>query len=120
MPAIGVTDQVALSGMGAGLALDVTARLLDAVQGQPTVAIAGFAFVIGHILGVVLLGIALWRASILPGWAGLLLSISQPAHLFFALIVPNHLLDGCAWGLTALGFALAARAIFRTPEGISS
>jgi len=41
------------------------------------------------------------------------LSVSQPLHAFFALVVPNHPLDGCAWALTAVGFALAVR----TPEG---
>jgi hypothetical protein len=104
VPAISVADHIAVAGTN----VDVTARLLDAVQQQPTITIAGIVFVVGHILGVVLLGIALWRAGILPGWAGALLSVSQPLHLVFAVIAPNHLLDGCAWGLTALGFAIAA------------
>ncbi len=72
-------------------------------------------FVIGHIVGVVLLGIALWRGGILPGWARFILAISQPLHLVFAVIAPNQLLDGCAWLLTAIGFALAAVSVPRTP-----
>ena len=115
LPVVGIADQVALFGSRAGLGPDVTVRLLDEAQRQPTIVVAGLVFVVGHIVGVVLLGIALWRAGILPGWAGLLLSISQPLHLIFAIAAPNHLLDGCAWGLTAVGFALAARAILGTP-----
>ena len=119
LPMVGVTDDVALSGVRSGLPSAEIVRLLDEVQRQPAIAVAGLMFVIGHILGVVLLGIALWRAGVLPGWAGLLLSISQPLHAFWTLVVPNHLLDGCAWGLTAVGFALAARVIANTPGGHS-
>jgi hypothetical protein len=111
LPVVGVADDVALAGARSGLTAAEVGRLLDVVQGQSAIAVAGLLFVVGHILGVVLLGIALWRAGVLPGWAGLLLSGSQPLHAFFALVVPNHLLDSCAWGLTAVGFALAASVI---------
>lgn len=57
---------------------------------------------------MLLLGVVLWRSGLIPAWAGLLLAISQPLHAIFAVAVPNHVLDGCAWGLTALGFAVAA------------
>jgi len=33
----------------------------------------------------------------------------------FAVIVPVHALDGCAWGLTAVAFAAAAVALAREP-----
>jgi hypothetical protein len=39
----------------------------------------------------------------------------QVLHLVFAVIVLNHTLDGLAWGLTALGFAVAAVAFVREP-----
>ncbi|WP_109507443.1 hypothetical protein [Nocardioides speluncae] len=32
-----------------------------------------------------------------------------------AVIIPNHTLDGIAWGMNALGFAAAAVAIIRYP-----
>jgi hypothetical protein len=31
----------------------------------------------------------------------------------FAVIISNHALDGCAWGLTAVGFAAVAVAFAR-------
>ncbi|MFG1709670.1 hypothetical protein ACFLIM_41460 [Nonomuraea sp. M3C6] len=115
LPAIVAIDQAALSAAAAGAPADVTARLLDHLLNEPTVAVATMIFVIGHIVGVVLLGIALWRGGILPGWAGFILSTSQPLHLVFAVIAPNQLLDGSAWLLTATGFALAAVSAPRTP-----
>jgi hypothetical protein len=33
----------------------------------------------------------------------------------FAVIVPNHALDGLSWGLTAVGFAVAALTFIREP-----
>jgi hypothetical protein len=117
LPAIVATDQTALSAVRTGLPPDVATRLLDELLNEPTIAITTAVFVIGHVLGVVLLGIALWRGGVIPGWAGLILSISQPLHLIFAVIVPNQLLDACAWVLTAAGFALAALSSARsTPE----
>lgn len=60
----------------------------------------------GHVLGTVLLAVALWRA--IPWWSALLLAVSQPPHLVFAVVVPDHLLDGLAWLLTGMGFTVTA------------
>jgi hypothetical protein len=119
LPAIAVLDQVALSAARAGLPPDVSARLIDEIITAPTNAVPVQLFVIGHILGVVLLGIALWRGGIIPGWAGAILVISQPLHLIFAVIVPNNMLDGCAWVLTTVGFAVAAVSFARIPDTVS-
>jgi hypothetical protein len=70
-------------------------------------------FVVGHIVGLALLGIALWRGRIVPAWAALMIAISQPLHFVFAVIAPVHALDGLAWALTAIGFAAAAVVLMR-------
>jgi hypothetical protein len=114
LPAVVGIDQVAMSAARAGTDSTVAAHLLDALTQQPTIAIGTLMFVAGHVIGLLLLGIALWRASIVPGWAGLMLAISQPLHFVFAVVMPNHLLDGCAWGLAAIAYAIAARGILRT------
>jgi hypothetical protein len=85
--------------------------MIDAVGSLPTVAAAATVFVIGHILGTVLLAIALWGA--IPRWVAVLLAISQPLHLVFAVIVPNGPLDTLAWLLTAFGFAVAGAVLAR-------
>ncbi|WP_433783085.1 hypothetical protein ACQPX6_24285 [Actinomycetospora sp. CA-101289] len=99
-------DQIALAGVEAGLPATATSALLDASMAHPVSAVATTVWVIGHILGTVLLGVALWRT--IPVWAALALIVSQPLHLVAAVIVPNHLLDGFAWLLTAVGFAVTA------------
>lgn len=110
-------DLAALSAARAGLDPGSATRLLESLQAHPAILIPAILFVIGHILGMVLLGIALWRGGVIPAWAGLALVISQPLHLVFAGIVPNGPLDGLAWGLTAIGFAAAALTFARGKEG---
>lgn len=105
-------DQVALAGPDVGAPPATVAALIGGVQSLPAVAVATEVFVAGHILGTVLLGIAVWPA--VPRWAAAALIVSQPLHLVFAVVVPNHLLDGLAWGLTALGFAVAAATLVKT------
>lgn len=105
------TDQVALAAPAAGLSPTTVAALGAAIGAHPTSSIAALTFVAGHIVGAVLLGIALWR--VIPRWAAIALVVSQPLHLVFAVFVPNHLLDALAWSLTAVGFAAAAIVLAR-------
>ncbi|WP_327006923.1 hypothetical protein OHA72_06350 [Dactylosporangium sp. NBC_01737] len=99
----------------AGGAVDpeTATRVLDAQAALAPVNAAGFLFVAGHILGMILLGAALWRADALPAWAAVAVIVSQPLHLAF-VILGNQPLDAAAWGLTALGFTVAAARVLRT------
>jgi hypothetical protein len=90
------------------------APLIDAVNTHPTIAVGLILFVIGHIGGTVLLGAALWR--IIPVWASIALIVSQPLHFIAYVVLRVQILDGLAWGLTALGFTACALAIARTPD----
>lgn len=80
---------------------------------HPTTVVAGTVFVIGHVLGTILLGIALWRTAAVPRWAAVATIAAQPLHFIAAVIVSNHTLDLVGWGLNAVGFATAAVAIMR-------
>ena len=104
-------DQVALAAPAAGLPPTTVAALGAAIAAHPTSSIAALAFVVGHIVGAVLLGIALWR--VIPRWAAAALALSQPLHLVFTVFVPHHLLDALAWSLTGVGFAAAAVVLAR-------
>ncbi len=104
-------DIVALAAPDSGMSTTAVASLIDAMDAQPIAGIAIGLFVAGHILGTVLLGIAIWR--VIPRWAALALIVSQPLHLVFAVIVPNHALDAVAWLLTTVGFTCAALAYAR-------
>lgn len=92
----------------------VGVQLLDSANSLGAVVAAGAIFVAGHIVGLILLGAALWRARAIPAWAAIALIVSQPLHLVFAVIVPNHLLDAGAWALTALGLFVAALRVLRS------
>jgi hypothetical protein len=109
------SDNVALAAARIGVSPAVTGRLLDSMGTVPAIGLGMWLFVAGHILGLVLIGIALWRGRVLPSWAALLIAVSQVLHFIFAVIVPVHALDGLAWGLTAVGFAVAALALVREP-----
>ena len=93
-----------------------TGALLTSIANIPPVGLRTAIFVFGHIISLALLGIALWRGHAMPAWAAILLAASQLLHFVFAVIAPIHLLDGCAWGLTAVAFAAAAVALIRDPS----
>ncbi|MEJ2864907.1 hypothetical protein [Actinomycetospora flava] len=106
LPFLVSPDQIALAGVEAGLPTPATAAVLDAAAAHPVSAAATTLWVAGHILGLVLLGAALWRT--IPTWAAVALIVSQPLHFMVAVIVPNHVLDGLAWLLTTVAFAVTA------------
>jgi hypothetical protein len=112
LASVAIRDYLAQAAPTTGTLNSTTAALLDAVNALPATATASIVFVAGHILGGILLGIALWRA--IPAWAAVALAISQPLHLVFAVFIPNHVLDGTAWAVTAVGFAAAGVAWAKT------
>ncbi|MBA3906639.1 MAG: hypothetical protein H0X35_08155 [Pseudonocardiales bacterium] len=108
-------DTIAFAGARAGVPVPVVAQLGAALDADPVTSVATTMFIAGHILGVILLAAALWSA--VPRWAAVALAVSQPLHLVFAVVVPNHPLDGLAWLLTAVGFGAAVLAGTRTVRG---
>ena len=78
----------------------------------PVSSLTGTLFVFGHLIGTIMLGLALWRARMVPSWAAILLAISQPIHLT-AVMLGNRPLDLVGWGGTAVGFAAAGWALLR-------
>lgn len=76
----------------------------------PVSSVTGTLFVFGHLVGTVILGLALWRSHAVPTWAALLLGASQPIHLA-SVLLGSRPLDLVGWGGTALGFAAAGWAL---------
>lgn len=103
------SDQVLWSGARAGLAPETIAKLLDAAH--PTIGISIGVFVVGHVVGTVLLGIALLRSGRIPAWAGWAVAVSQPLHFVAAVVLGSPTLDLIAWSATAVGMAMVARAL---------
>jgi len=92
---------------------ETAALLMD----HPPMLVGALSFVIGHLVGMVLVAIAVVRAKIVPGWVGLVIALAQPVHVVSAVVLPNRMLDVVlGWGATTIGYALVALAVIRTPD----
>jgi hypothetical protein len=98
---------------GARNGMDATALAALYEHTHPAAAAADVIFVVGHVAGTVLLGLAMWHVRTIPRWAAVATVIAQPLHFVAAVIVASHPLDLVAWGLNAIGFAAAGVAIAR-------
>jgi hypothetical protein len=101
------SDQVLWSAQEAGLSATQSAALYSAAH--PTIGIAIGIFVVGHVTGTVLLGIALVRSGRVPAWAGWVTAVSQPLHFVATVFLGSPQVDFVAWSLTAVGMAVVAR-----------
>jgi hypothetical protein len=104
-------DAMVLFGVRHGIPAHTLGQMYEAVH--PVAIVSGVVFVLGHVLGTVLLGLALIRGRSVPLWAGIATLVSQPLHFLAAVVVSSHPLDLAAWGLNAAGFAAISVAILR-------
>lgn len=111
LPWLASSDYFVWAGAEAGLDAGAITRMYETTH--PTVDVAGLFFVLGHVVGTVLLGIALWRTRVVGRWAAACTIVSQPIHLVAAVIIVSHTLDLIGWGLQAVGFAAVGWAILR-------
>lgn len=116
MMTTGFFDTLWASAPAAGLTLAQVEALGAAVDQQAPPMVGLFVFVIGHVVGNVLLGIAAWRARLLPSWIALGLLVSQPLHVV-SVVLAMPWLDLIAWGLTAVGMAFLALRYLREHTG---
>ena len=104
------SDLAAVVAAQQGLDPGLVQALDDAVWTQPAVGISTLLFLVGQGVGLILLGIALWRARVVPAWLGIVLAVSGPAHLF----MPGGNAGAAAsWAMTAVGYAGASVALWR-------
>jgi hypothetical protein len=108
------SDAAVLFAVRRGLPVDVAGEAYADLH--PGMLVAGAIFVIGHVLGTVLLGCALLRGTTVPRWAAIAVIVSQPLHFVAAVVVPSHGLDLVAWGLNAIGFGAVALAVLRMTD----
>ena len=111
---LSASDAALLFSVKNGLPTDVAAESYDSLH--PVVLVAGVIFVVGHVLGTVLLGIAFWRGRTIHPVAALAVLVSQPLHFVAAIILGSHWLDLFAWGLNAAGFAAVAVVVLRMSD----
>ncbi|MGH3734110.1 MAG: hypothetical protein ACRDT6_00520 [Micromonosporaceae bacterium] len=108
-------DELLWTGAAAGVDPATLTRMAE--TGHPTVDVAAGLFVLGHVVGTVLLGVAMWRSATVPRWAAVATMVSQPLHFVAAVILVSPALDLAAWGLNLVGFAAASLAILRLSDG---
>jgi hypothetical protein len=111
---LNVVDAAVLFGVRNGIAHDTLAQMYGGMH--PAQTVAEVLFVLGHVLGTILLGIAMLRGRVVPAWAAWLTIVAQPLHFVAAVVLGSHWLDLFAWGLNAVGFAALAMAILRLPD----
>lgn len=110
LPWTASSDVFTWSAGTAGLDPATITKVAETTHGSTDVA--GLVFVAGHLIGTVVLGIAMWRSGVGGRWAAVAVAISQPLHLT-AVIISSHPLDLVGWGLQAVGFAAVGWAIVR-------
>jgi hypothetical protein len=108
------SDAAVLFAVRHGLSLNDAADSYEALH--PAMLVAGAVFVVGHVVGTVLLGCALWRGPSVPRAAALAVLCSQPLHFVAAVVLGSHWLDLAAWGLNAVGFAAVAMVVIRMSD----
>lgn len=92
------------------------AGLLDRFTNDPVMNGYLVVYAAGHLLGYVILGLALGRVRAVPRWAAACLVVSTPLTLaVFAVPGRPVVLGMIALGLVVLGSVPAARAHLRTP-----
>ncbi|MET7283812.1 hypothetical protein ABZS29_36620 [Kribbella sp. NPDC005582] len=111
LPWMASGDAFTWSAGQAGLDSASIAKAAELPHGS--VSLAGVVFVVGHVLGTILLGSALWRSRMVPRWSAVAVAVSQPIHVVAAIVVVSHTLDLFGWGLQAAGFAAVGWAILR-------
>jgi hypothetical protein len=107
-------DAAVLFAVRHGMSFEIAGKAYESLH--PAMVVAGAVFVAGHVIGTVLLGIALWKGSAIPKAVSAAVVVSQPLHFVAAVVVGSHALDLVAWGLNAVGFAVIATVVLRMSD----
>lgn len=95
-----------------GLDVNELAPVVAAVENDPVQLVAGLLFLAGIVIGLPVLGVALWRSRAVPGWLAVAVIIGAGTHPF----IPGHVAQGAGLLVAAVGFAGASLALLRTPD----
>ena len=102
-------DLLAYLAVTKGLDMATVAALDEAWWALPVTGAAALLFISGIVVGLPLLGIALWRSRVAPRWMAIALIIGGATHPF----LPNHVVAGIGLLVAGIGFAGATRALLR-------
>ena len=105
---------VGVAADAAGLPAADTERLIVAVGAHPAAVGLIMLFLVGHIVGLVLLGIALLRSRVAPRWMAVVLIVAAPLDTVLGATTGAAALVAGSFVLLAIGFAAASVALLRT------
>jgi hypothetical protein len=95
------------------------ADLLTAVGKDPVDGVLVLVFVVGQLIGLILLGAALWRSRAVPAWAAILVIVAPVASI--ALHDSTGLPGALGWiMLTVAGIVAAVRLLSMPPKTASA
>ena len=93
---------------------DAAATVIDKMWSSGIPGVSTNLFVLGHILGAILMGLALRGSIPTVGWLAMLLT--TPVHVFAFVVLQMPALDMAAWLLMTVAFACCAIKIIKTPN----
>jgi len=117
MGALSAMDGIAWGAVQVGMDRASSDALIEAAFDGPIITLPLLIFVLGHIVGVVLLGVLAIRTRFMPLWFGLLFTVSQLVHLV-ATFSGIPWLDFTGWATTAIGMGVLAWHVLRTPDDV--
>jgi hypothetical protein len=91
---------------------DVAAIVIDKMWSSGIPGVSTSLFVLGHILGAILMGLALRGSIATVGWLAMLLT--TPVHVLAFVVLQMPALDLAAWLLMTLAFICCAIKIVKT------
>lgn len=109
-------DMVALGGFGKGVSQDSLVRVADGVNELAVVNAPILYFVAAHVVGAVLLGVALLRGRVIPAWAAWLLILSMPLNVA-GYVVGIAALTALTFVMSAVAFGYAGLVLVRHGSG---
>jgi hypothetical protein len=93
---------------------EAVAEVIGAVSGDATYNSLLAVFVLGHLVGMLVLGIALWRSRAVPAWVGILFAASPILHGVARNVGPTA--DAVAYGLLGVAMIGCAVSLVRLPD----
>jgi Domain of unknown function (DUF4386) len=95
------------------------ASLYDQIGNSNLITVVQLGFIVGHVVGIAILGVAVARSKVAPIWIGIALVVSGPLH-FLAHGINIQLLDLGAFALLVLGYAAGGVVLIRMQGDTSS
>lgn len=109
-------DQVALGGLQKGVSQDALVAVTDGTYELAVNGVPSLYFVAAHVIGAILLGVALLRGRVIPPWAAWLLILSMPVNVV-GFVSGVQLVILLSFAMMAAGFGAAGLLIARHGTG---